>query len=101
MTTMASFSLAAFREAVNTDFRVMADSLEVLLRLASIDELAVRPGAEQFSLLLKGPLDSFLPQRMYRLQHERFGEHELFVVPIGRESDGFRYEIAFNLIPVE
>lgn len=102
MTTMEAFSLGAFREAVDTDFRVVLDGPEVKLRLMRIDEMVVRPDVEQFSLLLKGPLELFLTQQIYRLQHECFGEQELFMVPIGRESDGFIYEVSFNLlIPVK
>ncbi|WP_282940362.1 hypothetical protein [Paenibacillus sp. RC67] len=92
------FSLAAFREAVNTNFIVVLDGMEVSLQLKSIDELAIGPEIEQFSLQLTGPQAPFLPQQLYRLQHEKLGEHDLFMVPIGQDSDGFCYEIVFNLL---
>ncbi|OXM85710.1 DUF6916 family protein [Paenibacillus rigui] len=95
---MEFFSAAAFREAIHTEFRIGLEGGAVILRLETIEELAIRSDVEQFSLLLKGPLDPFLPQQMYRLQHEQLGELDLFVVPIGREQDGFKYEIAFNLL---
>jgi hypothetical protein len=47
----------------------------------------------QFSLVFHGA--PFLSQGTYRLAHAELGELELFLVPIGRDVDGTRYEAAF------
>lgn len=49
----------------------------------------------QFSLVFRGPGEPILPQGSYALVHEELGELELFLVPIGRDSEGVRYEAAF------
>ncbi|CAG7633762.1 DUF6916 family protein [Paenibacillus allorhizosphaerae] len=94
---MSSYSFSAFREAVGTPFRIPLSQQEVMLQLVDVSEQASSPNMVQFSLLLRGPLEFFLPQQTYRMVHEQLGELELFMVPVGREADGFRYEIVFNL----
>ena len=49
----------------------------------------------QFSLVFRGPTSPHLPQGTYLLTHAELGELALFLVPIGAESDGIRYEAAF------
>jgi len=51
---------------------------------------------EMFSVVFHGPLDTLLPQRMYRMENERMGVIELFIVPIGQNADGYAYEAVFN-----
>src|SRR5436190_14089531 len=50
---------------------------------------------ESFSLLLQGPKDPCLPQKIYLLEHPELGQLELFLVPIGRDERGTRYEAVF------
>jgi hypothetical protein len=54
-------------------------------------------GAErrQFSLLFRGPSDLQLSQGLWLLEHEGMGELALFLVPLGPDADGPRYEAAF------
>ena len=51
---------------------------------------------DSFSLLLRGPRDSVLPQQIYSFTHSQLGELSLFLVPVGQDSDGIRYEVIFN-----
>ena len=51
---------------------------------------------EPFSLLFRGPLDVVLPQRIYPLEHPDMGRFELFLVPIGPDAEGMRYEAVFS-----
>jgi hypothetical protein len=37
-----------------------------------------------------------LPQRIYRLEHDELGALDLFLVPIGRDDSGVRYEAVFT-----
>ena len=43
-----------------------------------------------------GPADVYLPQYNYPLEHERMGRIAIFLVPVGRDDRGFRYEAVFN-----
>ncbi len=57
---------------------------------------ALRPQAP-FALVLRAPLGAAaIGQGMVRLAHPELGELELFLVPIGPDSVGMRYEITFN-----
>ena len=49
----------------------------------------------QFSLVFRGPATPVLPQGSYRLGHQELDGLELFLVPIGPDSLGMRYEAAF------
>jgi hypothetical protein len=49
-----------------------------------------------FSVLFHGPLQPVLPQAIYRLENERLGAIELFIVPIGPEQGSMRYEAVFG-----
>jgi len=50
----------------------------------------------QFSLVFLGPTSPHLPQATYLLTHAELGELALFLVPIGADSAGIRYEAAFG-----
>lgn len=50
---------------------------------------------QQFSLLFRGPPDPQLSQGLWELEHDGMGELALFLVPLGPDADGPRYEAAF------
>jgi hypothetical protein len=49
----------------------------------------------QFSVVFRGAMPPLLPQGSYQLSQPDVGEFELFLVPIGPDSEGMRYEAAF------
>jgi hypothetical protein len=49
-----------------------------------------------FSLLFRGPREIVLPQRIYTLSHTTLGTFGLFLVPIGPDAEGMRYEAIFT-----
>ncbi len=54
-------------------------------------------GRLPFSLVLRGGHGRYLPQRLYRVEHEALGALDLFLVPIGPDSEGImRYEAVFG-----
>ncbi|MDT4952494.1 MAG: hypothetical protein QOJ02_632 [Acidobacteriota bacterium] len=86
-----------FSENLNTKFRVQQQSSDPLeLELTQLTEGITTSRNEQFALLFHGPQNPFLPQATYHVEHERLGELDLFLVPIGRDQDGFQYEAVFN-----
>ena len=92
---------ADFAKHVNTNFRIELESLpSVELKLIAVTPRASEPheqaGMERFSVLFSGPGDVFVPQQTYRVTHPEMGELEIFLVPLGKESDGFRYEAVYN-----
>ena len=49
----------------------------------------------QFSLVFRGPLEPALPQATYAVEHDELGHLDLFLVPIGRDDTGMRYQAVF------
>ncbi|HEY6759901.1 MAG TPA: hypothetical protein VI318_10435 [Baekduia sp.] len=49
-----------------------------------------------FSLVFRGPREPLLPQRIQRLEHDALGPLEIFLVPVGRDEAGTRYEAVFG-----
>ena len=97
-----------FREARNTRFRVIHTAPEEGTPASSEIELidvTESPASDTmgtfrrpFSVLFHGPLDPVLPQAIYRLEQERFGALELFLVPVGPDeaATAMRYEAVFG-----
>jgi len=90
-------SLSAFAEQLNTPFRVrLTPEQTFALTLTRTQAHTSTPRQEQFSVFFSGPPDQLLPQRIYHLEHETLGALDLFLVPIGRDQEGFQYEAVFN-----
>jgi hypothetical protein len=87
----------AFAENLNTKFRIPFPSGEAAeLELIEVVETMKTPRQLQFSIFFRGPLGYLLPQSTYQLEHEKMGAMQIFIVPVGREANGFRYEAVFN-----
>ena len=90
-----------FSKHVNTTFRAGIDTqTPVELKLVEVKgyakKLEEHSVMERFSAFFKGPVEPYLPQATYTLQHDQMGEFEIFLVPLSRDEDGFRYEAVFN-----
>jgi hypothetical protein len=88
-----------FSKHVNTKFRVAVEP-PVELELTEVKGYLSREheetGMERFSAFFRGPVDRFLRQQTYSIEHEQMGAFELFLVPVSQGHDGFRYEAVFN-----
>ena len=76
-------------------------ALEVeLIEATGLRSRPPRPGQpprrEPFSIVFRGPKTIVLPQRMYKISHEKFGPLDLFIVPIGPDDTGMCYEAVFT-----
>ncbi len=93
----------SFAELLDEPFRVVPrDSPAFDLRLKNVSEHLRSARQEAFSVIFHGPPSPFIQQGIYQLHNEKLGDIELFLVPIGRDSDGFQYEAVFNrLIPAK
>ena len=92
---------ATFARHLNTSFRVLVDAPRPIeLELVEVkgwrSEVEEQSGMERFSLFFRGPADIHMPQQTYTLEHEQLGTLHIFLVPIGRDEQGFRYEAVFN-----
>jgi len=91
-----------FTEQIGKAFRLPLTEGTVLdLVLVEARNLSLRTGnpgprRDPFSLLFLGPKAPVLPQRIYPLENAALGRLEIFLVPVGADADGVKYEAIFN-----
>ena len=87
----------SFVKQLNTSFVAQHPHWgDVTLELVNVSELRETPRQRMFSLLFRGPLEQFLDQGAFPVSHASMSPETLFLVPVAREADGFRYEAVFN-----
>lgn len=100
MADLQWFTCDDFIDDVGQTFGVAGATVSLQLVEASESDAPGGPGPHgqvrnQFSLVFVGPADTVLPQSTYVLSHPRFGDIELFLVPLGPDQERMRYEAAF------
>jgi hypothetical protein len=102
-----------FRDIAGTRFQLTIDHPEregrgaFQLELADVTQAAGGPSntfRKPFAVLFHGPMQPVLPQAIYRLEHDKLGVLELFIVPIGPDEPSdpgqrptaMRYEAVFG-----
>lgn len=97
---LASLTFGDFFERVGETFRVEGPSGAFPLTLVEATDLArresPRPGRCPFSVIFLGPPTPVLTQGIRALEHATLGRLEIFLVPIGPDAAGMRYEAVFN-----
>jgi hypothetical protein len=100
MKDLSALTLEDFAATVGTAYAADAGPAgTVELRLLSADAAGGPvPGAARapFSLVFSGPFEAQLPQATFLLAHPELGELPIFLVPIGSDADGVRYEAVFG-----
>ena len=102
---LESFTTATFAEHLGETFRIDVGAAEPL-RVELIEAATLGGGSAEawaaggrrapFSIVFRGPIRPVLPQRIYRMEHDATGAFELFLVPIGPDQGGMRYEAIFT-----
>lgn len=98
MTELHDLNLASFNENLQTKFQASAEGTPTVeLEMVSAKDTGtnLEAGQEQFAITFRGPLDAFLMQRTYTMEHPQMGTFDLFLVPIRQQQDGFYYEACF------
>lgn len=92
-----SLTISHFEPHVGEVFAVADGNAGMFLTLKTATPLgtSLRDGGA-FSLNFVGPAAPLLQQSIYSLRHVTLGTLELFIVPIGKESDGIVYEAIFT-----
>jgi hypothetical protein len=106
MENLESLSAGSFTEHLGTVFRLRAGADEPLpLELVEVqrasyadDPAAVGPSGrrEPFTLSFRGPRSPYARQAIHRLEHDRMGTLEIFLVPLGPDATGMRYQAIFT-----
>lgn len=101
---LEQLSFESFSGLVKTNFRVWVDPQDSLdLELCEITPRRVSSSGggrsltyESFALEFLGPANRLLPQRIYWFESAPIGRFEMFIVPVGRDENGTRYQATFN-----
>jgi hypothetical protein len=101
---LETFTIATFSARTGETFHIAVEGKEPLnVALIEVTDLTSLGGPEAakrerapFSIVFRGAREIALPQRMYRMRHETIGDFEIFLVPIGPDREGMRYEAIFT-----
>ena len=98
MTDLGNLTADTFRPLLNGHFRISpGDSPDFEVELIQVADAGHEgAGRAQFSLLFRGGPDQPLPQRIYRIEHVELGALDVFLVPLGSDAVGQRYEAVFT-----
>jgi hypothetical protein len=97
------FSIEMFADRIGEKFQIHAGPEQHLaVELVEVADLTSPGGPDSarrraaFSVLFRGPRETVLPQRIYRLEQDEGPTFEIFLVPIGPDREGMRYEAIFT-----
>ena len=95
------FAQSDFEKHVDTKFVLQIDEANSM-ELELVEVAALTKGShskrDPYSVLFLGPFDPILNQAIQTLSHPEMGEIEIFLVPVGPDSQnrGIQYEAVFN-----
>ena len=98
MTDLGALTADDFTPLVGEGFLIAPDAASSFgVTLADVSVNGQAGGARtQFSLLFRGGPTPPLAQRIYRLEHSALGAIDIFLVPLGPDAEGQRYEAVFT-----
>jgi hypothetical protein len=93
-----SITHESFESILGDNVAVRAEDIDFQAVVKSVNLLRESPGQgrQPFSVVLQSQDTENHGQRTYRLSHPDLGDLELFLVPVGGDEEGIRYEIIFN-----
>ncbi len=97
---LAEMTLGDFSARIGEAFRIALPDGPIELTLVEAEGIGRKdhagPRRAPFSLVFRGPMKPALVQRTWPLEHVAFGVLDVFLVPIGPDASGMRYEAVFN-----
>ena len=95
---MEDLTIDSFRPLQGTVLALRAGDATLDVELVEVRSLgrAYTGRREAFALLFRGPPDPLRPQATYPIAAEPLGEHDIFIVPVGRTAEGTEYEAIFT-----
>lgn len=67
-----------------------------LIDVSPLGETVGPQGRRAFSLVFRGPLDAVVDQGICKVEHDQLGGVDLFLVPLGPDDKGMKYEAVFT-----
>jgi hypothetical protein len=105
MPDLESLEAATFEPHRATVFYLQTGGEPLPLELVEVqraryadDPAAVGPNGRRqpFSLVFRGPRSPYARQGTYLLEHDGLGSVSIFLVPLGPDASGMRYEAVFS-----
>jgi hypothetical protein len=97
---LEQLTLESFQPYLQQTFQVQFDPPPCMdLTLAECELVSVPSSnakRKPFRLVFVGGRTPVLPQRIYRIAHDRVGTLDIFLVPIGPDERGMQYEAIFT-----
>ena len=94
---LASLTAEDFRAYLGARFAMPSGPFEVeLIEVSDPGTTGVTGLRAPFSIVFRGPLQPVLSQGIRHIEHNGLGELALFLVPIGPDETGMRYEAVFG-----
>jgi hypothetical protein len=101
---LAQLGFSSFSGLLNSKFCItLAPQNSIQVELVEISPPQVGQGGaagrqtfENFSLIFLGPLNPVLPQKIYWFESAALGRFEIFIVPVGQDQSGTRYQAIFS-----
>ena len=95
-----SFKLADFQACLNQTFVVHLDDGQLKMELTLVEPaehaMPESPNNDAFAVVFQSSSQEVLPQQSYRVSNGQLGERNIFMVPIGQNETGVRYEAVFS-----
>jgi hypothetical protein len=93
------FTIDALTEQKGAIFDVVSEGNTILsITLEDIHVHILTENHQNYSLIFRGPQHPFMTQGIQTIGHPELGTSEIFLVPIGKDTDGYLYEAVFNRI---
>ena len=101
MLDLSTVTHEQFEPCTNQSFAIeLESSVPMELTLIEVEtwgDLDTFPGTRQpFRLLFRGPVTPVLEQQTFVLLNETLGDLSLFLVPVGPDEKGMRYEVVIT-----
>src|SRR5215204_1451266 len=88
-----------FSKYLDTKFKVYRSDDEVFeAELVGVFDLRNDDVLQTFSVEFLIPDEFGQEQRIYKIEHPELGAIELFIVPVGQNDSGLRFEAIFNRV---
>ena len=96
------FDRDSFAEVIGSSFKLRSENgIMADLTLIEVSELRTRFPLTSFSTIFLAPESYRLEQGLYYLGHEKLGDMQLFLVPVGAENGQLQLEAVFNFLQAD
>ncbi len=93
---MKELTKKSFEKHLNSVFRVVDEAMKTVeVKLVEVSERESEK-AYSMSLVFIGPEHEELPQNNYKVEHDKMGTFDLFMVPVGKNEAGIEYQVIFS-----